>query len=263
MVTSLAAYKIIVTRPVHQARKLLSLLKQKGFSVVACPLIRIERIEPDQNIMKTVAAVMRGECEWLIFTSANGVRNLAELQNRLCMKVVLPEGVRVAAQGWATAEAFGSVYGKQVNLIPQVQTGEGLLGELCKFDLSGKRVVLVQGAGSRQTLAMGLRHAGALVESLVLHRAVSMQMDQHLAAELSKCNRDKLVFLFFSPSAVRSMAAYDYLLHGSKIAVIGPVTGAAVRELGYEVFLEALQQSDEGLVAVLQKVLSGKVGSLC
>ena len=250
-----AAYTVVVTRPAGQAQGLMTLLEERGFCAVCCPAIKIDEIAPDEGCKNALGAALRGEFDWVVFSSANGVRSLFRLQEALFPQVSLPQDLRIAAQGPITAKVFQEQCGRFPDLVPQSYVSEGFLHELQAEDLGGKRVLLVQAAASRNVLAAGLRKAGAHVQVLALYRTVPVEIEKERLEELARDQSRQPVFVFFSPSSFQSIAAYDHLLEGAKIAVIGPVTAAAVRERGYEVLVEAADQSDAGVVAALEEGL--------
>ena len=67
--------------------------------------------------------------------------------------------------------------------------------------------------------------------------------------------------IFMSPSAVRAVARafkdYRPALEALRIVSVGPITSQAVRESGLEVFAEAIEHSEDGVIAELAKVAEG------
>ena len=67
--------------------------------------------------------------------------------------------------------------------------------------------------------------------------------------------------IFMSPSAVRAVArAFKderTTLEALRIVSVGPITSQAVRESGLEVFAEAIEHSEDGVIAELAKVAAG------
>ncbi|NLF25742.1 MAG: uroporphyrinogen-III synthase [Deltaproteobacteria bacterium] len=252
MYTKVADYTVVVTRPEEQSRDLLALLKARGFDTVACPTVKVEGLNLTPAHEGLLEALQQGRVDWLVFSSANGVRELLEAQKKFGHKPEIKVGVQVAVQGRATAAVFEKLYGRAPELVPQRQVSEGLLEELLQRGVNGRRIVAVKGADGRSVLSDGLKSGGAEVEELILYRTVPVQFELKKLEDLISKRGSKTVFLFFSPSALKSVAAYNHLLERAKIAVIGPVTASAARELGYEVFVEAQDQSDQGIVAALE-----------
>jgi uroporphyrinogen III methyltransferase/synthase len=92
-----------------------------------------------------------------------------------------------------------------------------------------------------------LRAAGAEVDVLALYRTVAEPMPE--SARAAALGADWLTFA--SASAVRFFHAAAGTLSGPRLASIGPVTSAALREVGHEPDVEASEHTPDGLLAAL------------
>jgi uroporphyrinogen III methyltransferase / synthase len=92
-----------------------------------------------------------------------------------------------------------------------------------------------------------LRDAGAYVDVLALYRTVAERLPEAARARALGCDWAT----FTSASSVRNFHAAAGTLDGPLLASIGPVTSAALRELGHEPDLEAPDHTPDGLVAAL------------
>jgi uroporphyrinogen III methyltransferase/synthase len=98
-----------------------------------------------------------------------------------------------------------------------------------------------------------LRARGAEVDVLALYRTVAEPLDPE--ARAAALGADYATFT--SASSVRFFHAAAGTLDGPRLASIGPVTTAALRELGYVAALEAGDHTPEGLVAALVSDATG------
>src|SRR5438270_12463651 len=99
---SLRGRTVLVTRPKGQAGRLIDALTAEGAQTIEAPAIQIEPPESWEAMDRAIAA---GRYDWVVFTSANGVRFFWE---RLTAVGHGPEwfaGSRVAAIGPETARA--------------------------------------------------------------------------------------------------------------------------------------------------------------
>jgi uroporphyrinogen III methyltransferase/synthase len=88
---------------------------------------------------------------------------------------------------------------------------------------------------------------GTEVDDVALYRTVAEPLDDD--ARTAALGADWATFT--SASSVRFFHAAAGTLDGPRLASIGPVTSAALRELGREPDLEAADHTPEGLIAAL------------
>jgi uroporphyrinogen III methyltransferase/synthase len=158
---------------------------------------------------------------------------------------------RVAAIGPGTAASLRD-HGIEADILPERFVAEGLLEALADEPLEGKRVLVARAAEARDVLPDGLRELGADVEVLALYRTVAEPLGD---AQREALDRATYV-TFTSSSTVRFLIEAlgeeaRVALAGARIASIGPVTSATLRERGLEPDLEAERHDIDGLVAAL------------
>ena len=111
----LAGKRVLVTRAAHQAGKLSDGLRALGATPVEVPVLEIR---PPENLKALDEALLSlAAYDWLILTSANTVRALAERAVSLGVGFTQPTGLKVAAVGQSTAAAARDV-GLQITFIP-------------------------------------------------------------------------------------------------------------------------------------------------
>lgn len=247
----LAAKRIVVTRPAAQAVRLLDKLRAEGAIPVAAPAIRI--LPPDDNSALLAAAEALNTFDWLIFTSANGVRALLSAR---APGATWPSGVRVAAVGNATARALNDA-GIDVDFQPSAAVAEALGRELPIA--GGSTLLWPRGNLASVELAATLTTRGARVTDVVAYRTVA---DVELLGIVDAL-RDRRVdaITFSSASTVRhvveGLAAGGVRIERLPaetrplIVCIGPVSAAAARECALPVDGIADPSDDDGLIAAL------------
>ena len=250
---------VVVTRATAQAAGLVSLLKSKSFDVVELPALEVQYLPLTPDIGRQIQELRQAKFTWVVFLSANGVRALAALMKEGHVSPVIPEKVHIAAQGGKTALVCAQLFGRTPLLVPEEAVAENLAKNLLEQIERGGRVLLPISEDSRGVLPRALSEAGVAFSELVLYRTAKKLSSPESIPRLTRCKADELIFSFFSPSAVKSvwegLGEKRDILRRSKIAVIGPVTAMAVRDLGLEVFLEARDHSDKGFVDALCSAL--------
>jgi len=245
----LAGLMVVITRPREQSAGLAGLLEQSGARVIELPAIEIL---PARDYAPLDAAIKElSGYDWLIFTSANGVRFFLERLERCAMQPADFRG-RVCAIGPATRRAAVAA-GFQVDLVPEQYVAESLVAAFKDFDLQNKRILLPRAAIARDLVPDELRRLGARVDVVEAYRTGLPPGVQERAAKIFAAGRKPDWITFTSSSTVNNFiaAAGREALAGVRVASIGPVTSATLRSHGVEVTAEAAAYTAEGLVEAI------------
>jgi len=158
--------------------------------------------------------------------------------------------LKICAIGPATRASVEALHLK-VDLMPEEYVAESLVAAFSEDNLNGRRFLLPRAAVARDLVPKELMRRGASVEVVEAYRTVAPSGLAEHAAEVFARMPDWITF--GSSSAVKNLvkAAGIAALKGPRIASIGPVTSATLREHGLEVDAEAKPYTMEGLVAAL------------
>jgi uroporphyrinogen-III synthase len=240
-----------VTRPHEQASRLSDALVAEGARTVEVPTIRIE---PPTSWEPIDAAITAADYDWVVFTSANGVRFFFERLSAVGANARWFEGARTAAIGPQTAETLRS-RGVHVDLVPDEFVAEALVA--CLADaapLAGRRVLLPRADVARDALSSGLREAGAEVDTVVAYRTTTATIAPELIEQLDRGEIE--IATFTSSSTVRALVGVlggrVDLIRGMTIACIGPITARTAEELGLCPRVIARTYTIPGLVSALR-----------
>lgn len=234
---------IVVTRAREQAGALAARLGELGAHVVEIPTIEIA---PPADWKPLDTALARLESfDWLIFTSANGVRfftqrldasarDLRALRARLC------------AIGPATAAALAALHLK-IDLMPEEYVAESVVKAFEKIPLEGARLLLPRAAVARDLIPVELEKRGARVTVVEAYRTVPARHTQWPEG----FRPDWIAFT--SSSTVENFHSLFGLkcLDGVRVASIGPITSATARRLGIQVTAEPADHTIAGLVQAI------------
>jgi uroporphyrinogen III methyltransferase/synthase len=218
--------------------------------VIELPTIEIRAAADYGPVDRAIAALP--SYDWLIFTSANGVRffmdrldespsDLRTLRAKICVI------------GPATRSAVESLHLK-VDLMGKEYVAEGLLEAFRSSDLNGKRVLLPRAAVARDIVPIELARRGAQVDVVEAYHTVPPEDACSRIREIFSGARRPDCITFTSSSTVKNFVAAAGgadLLAGVNVASIGPITSATARELGIEVAIEAREFTIDGLVEAL------------
>jgi uroporphyrinogen-III synthase len=244
--------RIVVTRALHQADALSTLLYQGGAEVLLYPCIAIVPPEHPMQLDSALQEMTRGAFDWLILTSANAVLMLSQ---RLKILGLTPAStVALACIGPATAEAAEKLLGMRVQMLPEEYVAEALF-EVIRPSLPA-RILLLQAEGARPILREKLATFGATLTALVAYRTVLGTGGVHLSTLLKQHQIDVITFTSVSTvqNCIRRLQAEQAdpsLLANVCLACIGPVTAQALREFGFVVGIMPAKHTVGGLVEEL------------
>lgn len=250
--------RILVTRAAHQAGKLSDGLRALGAEPVEVPVLEIrapENMEPLDRALRQLS-----HYDWLIVTSANTVRAVAERVAALGISFPDAGMPQVAAVGEATAAAARGA-GFAVALVPESYVAESLIA--CLADRTANRKILLARADvARDVIPDALRAAGALVDVVDAYRNVLPESAPALLRAALEAGIDAATFT--SSSSVTHLAeaaraagvAFPFV--GVPAISIGPITSATLRELGCAPAAEAQRFDIPGLIAATIGIFDGR-----
>ncbi|QOV87306.1 uroporphyrinogen-III C-methyltransferase [Humisphaera borealis] len=247
---------VVVTRTRQQASDLSKQLSALGANVLEAPTIELA---PPADLIPVDAALKSiGTYDWTVFTSANGVRYVKQRLLEIGLDARAFGRSKLAAIGDATAAAIREELSLKVDLCPQAFVAEALADALRDAnEVKGKRHLLLRADIARPVLRQRLSADGSLEVSDV---AV---YETRPAAALPPTLIDALAagdvqwVTFTSSSTAKNFVAllgddYKAKLAGVKIASIGPITTATLKDLGLEPTVQAETFNLQGLLSALK-----------
>lgn len=237
----LLGHRILITReysPDYQP------LEDLGAEILEFPTIKIVPPKSYRNLDDAIAKIET--YDWLVFTSANGVRFFMERFLWKGRGVRDLKGIRLCAVGPKTAEAVAG-YGVKVELVPDTFNAEGLSEAFLRLSgsasgtLKGVRFLVPRAEEARELFPARVRALGGEIETPAAYRTVKPE------------RRGKILkrFLFegrISVATFTSGATFTNfidivgrealpLLKRIAIAAIGPVTKKTIEKKGLKVHI--------------------------
>ena len=253
----LAGRRILVSRARQQAGVLSEGLRKLGAEVREIPFIEIR---PPESYAAMDSILRRlQDYDWLILTSVNGVDALFQRLGKLGMSEADLLHLDIAAIGPATRKAIEE-HGLPVDVVPEEYVAEAVVAALWQ-QVRGTRVLLIRAKVARDVIPNQLREAGAKVHVVEAYETVVPETSrQLLLAALKDAGERPHVITFTSSSTARNFVELlgqeqarpgSPLLAGVKLASIGPVTSATMRELGLRPDIEAQEFTVPGLIEAI------------
>jgi uroporphyrinogen-III synthase len=247
----LAGRRILVTRAAHQASKLSDALRGLGAEPVEVPLLEI-RLPTNYDAID-LSLRRLDSYDWLILTSANTVRVLADRAAALGLPLASQGTLKVAAIGDATAETARR-QGLPVTLIPGAYVAEAMIEALAK-QARGQKFLLARAEVARDVIVDALRAVGAKVDvvdayrnvmpadaPVLLRKAVEQQLDAATFTSSSSVTH-------LAEAAKKAEVAFPF--PAVPAISIGPITSKTLHDLGWEPSAEANLHDIPGLVAAV------------
>jgi uroporphyrinogen III methyltransferase/synthase len=235
--------RVVVTRAREQSSELRTRLEALGAEVIELPAITVEPID--------FALPSLDDYDWLVLTSANGVRALFDRglgPAGLDTRALAP--VRIAAIGPGTAAALAE-QGVRADLVPPRFVAEALVRAFPPAMPPGARLLLARAEQARDALVDGLRAKGYEVHVIPIYRTVAADPDPEVVARVRKGEVDAITFT--SSSTVTNFCAVVGDLPDPQplVASIGPVTSQTATERCLRVDVEAENHTIDGLIDAL------------
>lgn len=252
---------ILITRDKTGNSKLSKKLEKLGLKVKC--LSSIEILPPSN--MKVLDDSIRNifNFDWIIFTSANGVRMFFRRFSEIVRSSLIKElreqhrdgKVKIACVGPSTAEAL-KIFGLSSDFVPSRFLTDKLGDELAsQFNLKSKTILLVRvEIGANEELVAKLRKAGGNVMAVGAYRTV-----QATRSPPPRFFDDVTDIVFTSPSTVKATISLigSRQITEQKIRVhcIGPVTARKALDHGLRVDSVAKPHTINGLVSAISRKL--------
>lgn len=234
--------RVLVTRPLDQARPLAEALRAAGATPLLYPTIEVTE-PPDWTPFDAAFAAARPG-DWVVFTSPSAV-HLAAARLRRTASLATVAALSMAAVGPGTAAALASE-GWHAAVVPGdgQRNQEGLAAALASLPPQ-TRVLFPRALEGRDELVRQLTQRQIQVQVVPVSETRRRAMGALPAFDAA---------IFASPSAFRALAdqwGTASLTHRTTVA-IGPVTAQAMRDAGVEPAAIAHEPTNAAVVQALR-----------
>jgi uroporphyrinogen III methyltransferase/synthase len=237
----------IVTRPAGQEGDVAALVRAAGGECLHVPVIRIA---PPDDLGPIDAAVHHlGTYDWLVFTSANGVRGFLDRMRATGLDGRALGTARLASIGPATKRSLEGA-GYVCDMTAGSYRSEGLADVLVDQP-RGSRFLLVRAARGREVLRQSLEAAGHFVDEVTAYQSVPLEEIDAATERLIQAASSPWLTVTSGAIAEASLRLFAPWIRSWRIASLSPVTSATLRRFGIEPTVEAKEATAESLVAAM------------
>jgi uroporphyrinogen III methyltransferase/synthase len=246
--------RVAITRTRDQNSELRDKLEVLGAEVVEIPLITITKDVAKDSLIEILTEL--GGYDWIVFSSANGVRYFFEEFLKGFPDVRSLGLLRFACVGKATAREIER-YHIKVECMPDVANGESLADALIATgSLDSAKIIVVTGNLNRDKLVKKLEAARAIVDQLPLYITKKTDLaNDPVADDFRQKGADAI--LFASSSSASSYVEQSGVLElapGATKPLVGSIgrqTTETLDELDLCPDFEAKTASLDALIAAL------------
>ena len=240
---------IAITRPAGQAEEIGKFIRDMGGVPYFIPAIEIKGLSNPEPIKKFITELSKGEVDYVILMSTNGVKYLFEAAEKLKLTSQLRTGLAktfMIAVGPHTADSLKEQQ-VCVNMVPTKYSSEGLIESFKNIVLSGKKIRIPRTSNATPTLTHKLRELEADVKEVYVYES-GLPKDDKLKSkfceDLIDGRIDALVFgsglsaknIFKMLSEKASMDQLrDVFKRKVTTVAIGPTTAEALKEIKIQV----------------------------
>ena len=242
----LSGKSVLVTGTTSMVERLSPILKEEGAEAISFSLIRTERMRlPELD----VALKEIDKYNWIVFTSANGVKCFFDEMQDIRMDVRKLAHVRFAVIGDGTRKAL-EAHGIFCDFIPTAYSSKDMAEAMIPHIGKDEHVLLLRAEEANRVLPDALEEAGISHTCISLYHTVT---DERKADELNRLIKMVDYVTFASSSAVRAFVSMvDNLdeVKGKYIS-IGPVTTKTAQENGLSIAKTAVVYTARGMVETM------------
>ncbi|QDV53464.1 uroporphyrinogen-III C-methyltransferase [Gimesia fumaroli] len=246
--------RIGITRPWEQAEAEIQRAIKLGAQPVLLPTIKISAPTDWKPVDDAIARLE--EYQWLVFTSANGVRYFLNRLWETGFDARKLAHLKLATIGPSTAEALNAWH-LRADVIPPHYRAEELAAVL-KPLVSQQKILWAGANRGREVLQTELAEVSATVDKIVAYENHDVTAWDPESVDLLESGALDWVGLS-SPSIARnfyhllSEKAREQIGNTIKLASISPVTTQAAEEVGLKIDAEAEEYTWEGIFAAILK----------
>ncbi len=231
--------RILVTRPKEQAADFVKILTGLGARCEVFSTIQIGPPETWEGLDRALGSL--SGYDWILFTSVNGVKYFFERLARAGKDARSLAGIKIGVIGPKTRDALRARW-IIPDLMPDTYWTEGLAGELGRYPMRGKKILIPRPKIAGDDLSKRLQGLGAIVDEVEAYLTQKPEYGRDALKELLQDGRIDLI-TFTSPSTVGNFVEIcrdndiSGEISGIAVACIGPVTAQRATEESLDVVI--------------------------
>ncbi|MCO6417463.1 uroporphyrinogen-III synthase [Siccirubricoccus sp. KC 17139] len=244
MADPLSGMRVVVPET-REMEVLARMLERQGAEAIRCPLVAIIDAPDPAPIEAWLRRFIAAPPQALILLTGEGLTRLLGVATRAGIEAEFRAalaGVRRICRGPKPVARLRA-QGLSADLAPEPPTTAGIIAALETLDLKGHRIAVQLYPDNPNTpLLEAIRAAGATPDAVLPYAYASKEDDARVLATLREMADGRIDLIVFTSTpqlrrltALAEPALLRAALRRTRIAAVGPVVAAAVREAGGEV----------------------------
>src|SRR5712691_5979152 len=236
---------IAIPRPVGHGEETAMFVRKLGWNPFIVHAVELKPLARSSVLKEFSGVIGEGPIDWLVCMSSTGVdaflHALKPHSNSLPGWADQP---RVIAVGPMTSEALIR-HGVHSAVVPEKYSSGGILDYFSKFELKGRRVVLIRSSAADDHLSVSLTSRGAFVETITVYRSTVPTNVESVLDFLDGLEKGQFQAVLFTSAASASnifsiaergnpRSHLIHLMSSTLVGAIGPATAERLRELGLD-----------------------------
>jgi uroporphyrinogen III methyltransferase/synthase len=249
--------RIVITRPEEEAHRSAAELEILGAEVLLASSVEVRPITDAIPLDRSIDRLK--DYQWLVFTSANGVRFFLNRLGERGLDLRAIGHLKLAAIGPATAAALARFH-LRADLVPASYRSEGL-AEVLSQAAAGCKILLARADRGRTLLKDQLERVADVDQVAVYHNADVAALPEPTIAAIIDGSVD---WITLTSSAITERLhellpepARRRIGRETRLASLSPVTTATATRLGWNVAVEAAEFTWDGLVEAMISRIAG------
>jgi len=261
--------RVAIFRPEGAIERTRKAVEQAGFAFFGFPVFKLvarkEALPEIKNIFSASPSPVAKAVDFVVFTSANGVRFAFEIceSEGLNLRDLL-SSAHIVAIGPATVQELKK-RGLSADFVPQEFSSRGLVRLLASVGVKGKKVLLLRSSAGSSSLRMQIEELGASVKDIAVYEPV-LRGDADAKRDFERLIEFEPEFAVFTSSLTfKSFLKLSRIfgvesnvlsmLNAAKIVAIGEPTASAVRDAGLEVSIIPEKSTIESILEAIKRYI--------
>ena len=264
--------RVAIFRPEGAIERTRKAVEQAGFAFFGFPVFKLvakkEALQEIKNIFSASPSPVAKAVDFVVFTSANGVRfafEICESEEGLDLRDLL-SSAHIVAIGPATVQELRK-RGLSA-FVPQEFSSRGLVRLLASVGVKGKKVLLLRSSAGSSSLRMQIEELGASVKDIAVYEPV-LREDADAKRDFERLIEFEPEFAVFTSSGtfksfLKLSRAFGVesrvlsMLNAAKIVAIGEPTASAVRDAGLEVSIIPEKSTIESILEAIKRYVGSR-----
>ena len=246
--------RVIITRALEQSSEARLIFRKKGAEVFDLPSLVIgppDNWKPLDNALKIIYTF-----DWIIFSSANGVKNVENRMKEIGLSLSkISKDIRIAAVGRKTA-SFLSDIGVKISFVPPDFIADSLLEHFPEAQKGLKFLIPRVQTGGRSLLAESFKLNGAQVVDVAAYESTCPEAIPQKTIDALNSGKIDIIAFTSGKTVINTVTLLKKyfgenwlkLIENIKIVTIGPQTTISCKNFIRDPDKEAMPHDLEGLV---------------